>query len=288
MARKKDRWDELCELVEIDDGFPTRESGPWAKTKLAFWNRYIDITTSAMVDNPKWVEGVVYVDLFAGPGICHVKGTGERFPGSPLIAAHAPKPFRKILLCENTPALACACESRLKQVVPNSRFNVFGGDCRGDIHEIVKQIPSRALTLAFVDPTGLDVEFETLSVLADSGRVDLCVLVADAVDFVRNVESTYIPDSNSKVDRFFGPNSNWREQWNALGNADGPTARRFLTKVFCKQLEKHLGYKGFCEKTITGPQGPLYRLVYASKHERGLEFWNKVTRKDDKGRQTMF
>src|SRR5258708_7743313 len=96
----KDRWQELCKLVEFDDGLPTRDAGSWTVDKLWFWHRYIEITTSAMVGNPKWTAGLVYVDLFAGPGICTLRETRERIPGSALIAAHASKPFEKILVCE--------------------------------------------------------------------------------------------------------------------------------------------------------------------------------------------
>jgi len=64
---KKDRWRELCKSVDEDDGLPKREVGHWTEEKLFFWNRYIDITTRAMVGHPKWPIGLFYVDLFAGP-----------------------------------------------------------------------------------------------------------------------------------------------------------------------------------------------------------------------------
>ncbi len=38
--------------------------------------------------------------------------------------------------------------------------------------------------------------------------------------------------------------------------------------------------KVFGEEVIKGKNGPLYRLVFASKHERGLEFWDKITKKE--------
>jgi len=52
MARHKDRWPELCKLVEQDDALPVRDEGvgPWTEDKLYFWNRYVDITTRSMAD----------------------------------------------------------------------------------------------------------------------------------------------------------------------------------------------------------------------------------------------
>jgi hypothetical protein len=91
VAKARDRWPDLCKLYEADDGLPAREVGSWTEDKLYFWNRYIDITTKAMIGNPQWPAGLAYVDLFAGPGICRLKETGRRIPGSTLIAANSPK-----------------------------------------------------------------------------------------------------------------------------------------------------------------------------------------------------
>ena len=154
MSKKaKGHWQELVKLVETDDGLLTRDSGAWAGDKLFHWNRYIEITTMAMVGNPKWGGGVNYVDLFCGPGVCKVRTSGERLPGSPLIAAHAPKPFSKILLCELDDSTADACEQRMDRSPAADRYRLFRGDCNELVDEIAREIPDRGLTLAFLDPT---------------------------------------------------------------------------------------------------------------------------------------
>ncbi len=198
-----DRWPELCKLVEEDDGLPVREVRHWTEEKLWFWNRYLEITTSAMVDKPQWSAGLVYVDLFGGPGVLRLRNSGKRIPGSPLIAAHAPKPFRRILVCELNSELADACRTRLARSPASDRFDVFVGDCNVAIHEIVKNIPDRALTLAFIDPTGLQAHFTTIEKLANCGRVDLLVLFADAYDIVRNLDR-YIQQPESPLDLALG------------------------------------------------------------------------------------
>ncbi|MGE4002009.1 MAG: three-Cys-motif partner protein TcmP, partial [Planctomycetaceae bacterium] len=139
--------------MQVDDGLPTRDSGAWARDKLWYWNRYLEITTQAMVGS-KWPAGVIYVDLFTGPGVCTIRGTGERIPGSPLIAANTPKPFKQILLCELNDRLAAACEERLATRLSSDRYQVFRGNCNSLIADICRFIPAGALTLAFLDPTG--------------------------------------------------------------------------------------------------------------------------------------
>jgi three-Cys-motif partner protein len=284
--QKRDQWPELCKLVEADDNLPVNPYGQWTENKLHFWNRYIEITTTSMVGHPSWPVGLYYVDLFAGPGVCQIEESGRRLPGSPLIAARAPKSFNHLLLCELENELADACESRLRRLAPGIPATVFRGNCNDRIGEIRRQIPRGALTLAFIDPQGLDIEFDTIRQLAESGQVDLLILVADAVDFVRNVDHIYVNQDNSKVDKFLGRGQDWRSQWRALGNTQGPNARNFLSNLYQLQL-KRLGYIEFREKPILGKNGPLYRILFASKHERGAEFWDKVTKKDVFGQRDL-
>jgi len=236
-----------------------------------------------MVGHPKWQAGLVYVDLFAGPGVCEIEGSGKRIPGSPLIAAYAPKPFERIIACELDPRLAAACAERLSRIGVSDRQKVIPGDCNEKVGEVAGEIPRGALTLAFIDPTGLHARFEMVANLSAKGRVDLLVLFADAYDIVRNVE-LYRQDPQSNLDQVLGPHSNWRSNWDALETRSSGKIRKMFAEIYRGQLRDHLGYKVFGEYTIKGPKGALYRLIYASKHERGLEFWEKITAKD-KNRQ---
>jgi three-Cys-motif partner protein len=256
-----DRWEELCKLVERDDGLPVREVRHWTREKLWFWNRYVDITTTAMVDKPQWQAGLVYVDLFGGPGVLRMRNSGKRIPGSPLVAAYAPKPFRKILVCELDPELASACEKRLAATPASGRFEVFGGDCNQKVHEMIARIPPRALTLAFVDPEGLHANFETIRTLSSCGQVDLLVLLADGYDFSRNA-LRYRQEVDSNADRVLGEGSGWREKYDHLKMQSRANRRQLIADVFCDQLRK-LGYIKFGFRTFRSYARnlPLYRLI---------------------------
>lgn len=286
MPKNKDRWPDLCKLVEIDDGLPTRPAGPWTKDKLWFWNRYIEITTNSMVGHPHWPAGLVYVDLFAGPGICKVRNTGERFPGSALIAAHADKKFRRILACEMDASNADALETRLSKS-PAGDIVVLRGDCNQRVNELVAKIPSGALTLAFVDPEALHVAFETVSTLSKAGRVDLLILFADYMDIVRNVDR-YFAQKHSNLDRMLGEASTWRKQWSELPVRAPQEICRLFADEYKLQLQTRLSYVEFREKVISAPNGPIYRLIFASKHPRGGEFWDKITKRDRTGQAELF
>ncbi|MDB5289103.1 MAG: hypothetical protein JWL69_344 [Phycisphaerales bacterium] len=278
----RDRWLELCRIYAAEDGLPTRKVGAWTENKLWFWNRYIEITTTAMVGHPKWPAGLVYVDLFAGPGICETKVSGRRMPGSALIAANAPKAFKLVLASELGDANANALRNRLMNSPAAACAQVFQGNCNDRVHDMVKIIPPRALTLAFIDPENLRIDFSTIEALSACGRVDLLILLADRMDIVRNVDS-YEKQADSVLDRMLGPGSLWRDQWRALHNRTPENICRLFADEYRNQLSRHLGYQAFGEEVMHSERGPLYRLIFASKSERGLDFWNKVTTKDRDG-----
>ena len=278
----QDRWPELCDLYKSDDGLPVRDVGIWTEDKLYFWNRYIDITTRAMVGSPKWPAGLAYVDLFAGPGICKLRESGRRIPGSTLIAAHAPKQFSAVLAVELESNFADALTARLKNTPAAVVAKVFHGDCNTAIDQLVKHIPKRALTLGFIDPESVNIDFEMVGKLSRCGQVDLLILFADRMDLVRNVDR-YEAAKPSVLDRMMGPNSQWRDLWAKQTNRSADNICQLFANEYKSQLSKHLGYRCFGEKTMSSANGPIYRLIFASKNDKGIEFWDKVTQKDRGG-----
>jgi three-Cys-motif partner protein len=194
--------------------------------------------------------------------------------------------FSAILASELDPNLASALDARLKQTPARSIAKVFAGDCNKAIDDIVTAIPKRALTLGFVDPEAMNVEFETIRKLANCGRVDLLILFADRMDLVRNVDR-YEAQNPSVLDRMMEPASSWRELWKKLDNRSPENICELFVNEFKAQLRLHLGYQVFGEEIMRNSNGPLYRLIFASKHPRGLDFWNKITQKDRGGQMNL-
>lgn len=240
-----------------------------------------------MAGKPEWEAGLVYVDLFAGPGICQIRESGRRLPGSPLIACLTPKAFRKLVLVELDPANADACHRRIQRIAPHVDAAVIEGDSNSCIGRIADLIPRGSLTLAFVDPEGFDLQMDTLETLARDRRVDFLLLFADAVDLVRNIDR-YEQQPESKLSKAFGSDAVWRPSWEALSNRSGAQIRELFARLFGTEIRRRLGYEGVREEIIRGPKGPLYRLIFASKHARGLDFWDKISLRDFDGQNTLF
>src|SRR6266436_118108 len=135
-----------------NDGLPVRSSGIWAKEKLYYLERYLDIFSVGM--QQKWHGSIYYVDLFAGPGQCRIAEIGEEFDGSPLIALKFN--FAKYFFFESDPACFKALETRIRARAPEKLKNVelIPGDCNKEISNVSAPQPS-SLGVAFDDPTGL-------------------------------------------------------------------------------------------------------------------------------------
>ena len=113
----------------------------------------------------------------------------------------------------------------------------------------------------------------------------MLILFPDAVDALRNV-AMYKEQQNSELDKVLGADSNWRDRHKELNECRGDAFRRLLANIYKEQLQR-LNYKDFGEEVISGPKGPLYRLLFASKHPIGLKFWHDITKKDISGQRRL-
>ncbi|MGB7157717.1 MAG: three-Cys-motif partner protein TcmP [Tepidisphaeraceae bacterium] len=183
-----------------NDGLFTPKVGAWSADKHHFLRRYIDAFTTAM--KAKGWGGLHYIDLFASAGIEEVEGNGLDW-GSPLIAAQAPNPFARLHLCELKKKPFEALQTRIERFPQPSQPQLLNGDANLKIAEVVTALPSNALSLAFLDPHGLHLRFETLRALS-ARRVDLIIFFPDHLDALRNWENVYQGKPDSNLDRVLG------------------------------------------------------------------------------------
>jgi three-Cys-motif partner protein len=261
-----------------DDGLYTPTVGRQSSDKHYFLMRYIDIFTTAMTG--KW-KGLHYIDLFAGAGIERLRGSEELHWGSPMIAANAPKPFDGLHLCELDPQKHNALERRVAAVRLDSQ--ILKRDANKEVHNIAKGIPQGTLSLAFLDPYGLELDFETLEVLA-AKQADLIVFFPDRVDILRNWKHYYYSDRNSKLDRHLGVGSGWRS---VLDNAPPDNRVEVLRKFYVQRLKQNLGYQHVEHERISSKGHPLYCLIFCSRSNLGAKFWREISRKKPGGQQTF-
>jgi three-Cys-motif partner protein len=265
--------------VPADDGLLTPEVGPWSTDKHHFLRRYIDGFTTAM-KGKRW-SGLHYIDLFASAGIEQIEG-GPLEWGSALIAAQAPHRFDGLHLCELSRRRFEALSQRLPRFPQPNPPQIVLGDANVEVHKIAASIPPRTLSLAFLDPHGLHLNFETIRALANR-RIDLIIFFPDHLDALRNWEFVYHDDPNSNLDRVLGT-SMWREAIKINAKSEWAT---ILCGLYKKQIAS-LGYTFFEEERISNRSGRyLYKLIFCTSAEAGIRIWRGVSLRKPGGQGTF-
>ncbi|MBM3333310.1 three-Cys-motif partner protein TcmP, partial [Candidatus Sumerlaeota bacterium] len=208
-----------------------------------------------------------------------LRGTGREIDGSPLIALACKEPFTHYYFVD---ADTKAIEALKARIGKRSNVHFWAEDCNVAVKEIARQIPPRSLSLAFVDPTSVQMQMSTIAELADCRRVDLLINFPEHMS-IQRIKS--LKCSEADLDAYFG-SPNWKsilERARARGEHEGDALR----EVYKDRL-KALGYEAprFGDQLIRSDQRrPLYYLLYASKHERGIDFWRKITKRSHAGQE---
>ncbi|HEV2350528.1 MAG TPA: three-Cys-motif partner protein TcmP [Terriglobia bacterium] len=266
------------------DGFVARASGKWAKEKLYYLEHYLKIFTVGM--GSKWRGKLYYLDLFAGPGKCRIRDTGEEIDGSPLIALKFN--FAKYFFIEADEECYQALTARVRVSAPEKANDVeiVRGDCNEKIPNM--KLPEWSLGLAFIDPTGVSpIAFDTIRSLAKGRKIDLIINFPEAMGIRMNLHQ-YTETEKNALNRFMG-SARWQESQRAE-----PTS----FDAMCKQIAdeylenlKGLGYLAVDNELIpvkTDKNALLYYLLFASKDPRGNDFWRKIVRIDSHGQRNLF
>jgi three-Cys-motif partner protein len=277
-----------------DDGLPMRPAGPWAAEKLDYLRRYIGVFESSM--RGKW-QLRNYIDLLAGPGKNQVETTGDIFLGSPLLALTTAVPFTGYYLVEYDAKNAAALRTRVLALPHQESIAVLEGDCNQLVKRIIDAIrpdDSRSLNLAFLDPEGMELEWGTVARLASLRRCDLIINYPQG-GLNRVLKQASSNTSQTSVDEFFGDRG-WRRAFEESQEHGDPTPHLRLIDYYCARL-KSLGYGYVRRDDEVGDEplmrnakrrAPLYRLLFASKHPLGHNFWHSITRRDVHRQQLLF
>jgi three-Cys-motif partner protein len=258
------------------DGLPARLTGQWVHGKKYYLSRYLDIMTRGV--GPKWEGNLSYVDLFAGPGRSVVRGTGEEVEGSPLLSLR--HQFARYVFVD-LPEVLVSLKKRLKGHPKLSQISFVEGDCNRVIEEVKQALPAGYLTLAFIDPTGLQIQFRTIRHLVHNRRMDLLMTIQFGMGIRMNLPQ-YIKTEGTRLTAFLG-NAGWREDVNSGGLARG-VLNRYLHEL------RGIGYRTVREREIDIRNDQnllLYFIVLASRHPLGAKFWREATQIEWSGQRRL-
>ena len=273
-AGKKKRRNYLIDVA--DDGLLTPEVGPWAEEKYRRVGMYTEMFATGMKN--RWDQHV-YLDLFAGPGHVHLRGTSRIVLGSPLIALSLPDRFDRYVFCDANEEAVDALRTRTAEMSPDAPVEFVLGDANERVDQIMNRLPvhGRVLSLCFLDPYKLNVHFETVRRLAENRPIDFLILLALYLDANRNIER-YVRDESTVIGRFLG-DAEWRPKWESA-SASGMSVAEFLAAEYSGHMAS-LGYIPMALDRMVkirtrDRRVPLYYLALFSRDERGLYFWDEV------------
>ncbi len=277
-------------LTDVDDGLEMRETGPWVCDKYYYLQRYIHIFETSMRE--KW-ENRTYIDLFSGPGKCLDSKSNKVFIGSPLIALTTKYPFTKYYFVDINEELISSLLQRCSYSSIKNRIVTYVGDSNEKVDKIINQIQQvQGLNLALLDPEGFELKWTTIIKLASINRMDL-IIYYPQMGINREMPKEIENIGETKIDLFFG-GTEWRDIYRSYINKEDIFLHRNLLDLYKQKLQS-IGYQE--AKSIDEPENeplivnsqeaPLYRLIFASKHAKGQEFWRKITEKDPRGQKRL-
>jgi three-Cys-motif partner protein len=279
--------------------------GPWAKEKLEALGQYLNFYTTVLKNQGHWLRGTSFVDAFAGPGLSKIrekdkKDTSPRlFPdsdsekaqveylkGSPRVALEIANPFTLYTFIDSDKKRIAELEE-LKQEYGNTRNIVV---TKGDANAALKTWLASGIDwkhhrgVVFLDPFGTQVSWATIEALAKTGSIEVIVNFPLGMAIQRMLMKTGdIPDGwQISLDTFFG-SPDWRKIVYEDGeDLFGPkkskaedTAKRLL-EWYRARLKALFGHVSTA-RLITNTRGnPLYYLIWAGPHPKGLEGANHI------------
>lgn len=260
------------DAVSPKDGLPVRESGSWIYEKhrnLVYFATIFATSMKPTAYKSGWPHRV-YLELFSGPGKCLVRETGQEEDGSPLKVID--REFTRFIFIDMNTAAARALEQRLASHPNADKVEIWNGDCAEAIQKLT--IETGALTLAFIDPTGISqVPFHLIQTLRRKTRCDLLINFQHAMGIKRNMHQ-YTPDSDSDcaLTQFLG-NESWKT---LLGRAPKEFFLEYLALYRARLAETGFVHSNNQVMINMNNRTPLYLLLFASGHPRGQEFWDKA------------
>jgi three-Cys-motif partner protein len=262
------------------DRLPARLTGQWVHGKKYYFCRYLDIMTRAVAN--KWQGKLSYIDLFSGPGRSVIRDTREEVEGSPILSLNYG--FASYVFVD-IPEVLDSLKKRLAGHPKFPRISFVEGDCNAVIDSVRAKSPADHLTLAFIDPTGLQIQFRTIRRLVQNRKMDLLMTIQFGMGIKMNLHQ-YIRTEGRMLTAFLG-NAGWRQDIEAGGSAS--QAGRHILNRYMSEL-KAIGYRTVQNREINIRNDQnllLYFIVLASRHSLGAKFWREATQIEWTGQRLL-
>lgn len=271
-----------------------RFGGNWTDQKLKYVKKYLHAYTTIM---RKYTFHFAYIDAFAGTGYREPKQnenmdqitlfdftseeTQNFLDGSARIALQVEHPFKEYIFIEKNKNKFSELK-KLKNEFPNERIEFINTDANDYLINLCDErnwTTNRALV--FLDPYGMQVNWETIKSIAETEAIDLWILFpVGTINRMLENQGQISSARQKTLDRFFGE-PNWRKVFYPLTefsltqeNYRQKTGDIFaeIGKYFMKRLQ------GIFAGVVDNPPTlynsnnvPLYLLCFAAGNPRAAK-----------------
>lgn len=275
-----------------DSGGMHSFGGDWTQEKLRVLAGYLQSYTTALQGQP---FELAYIDAFAGTGhrTADPVGAGPLFPdleesakawldGSARLALKNIPPFHRYIFIERSPARCQALEG-LKEDFPTlaPMIQVHAEEANAKIRELCAGDWRGRRAVLFLDPYGMQVEWETLERIAETRAVDMWLLfpLGIGVNRLAKKSGDIPPEWRARLTALLG-----KEDWYKAfyKQASAPTlfgdeeswvvkaSTDVIGRYFVERLK--LVFSGVAEHPLVlrnSKNSPLYLLCFAAGNPKG-------------------
>ena len=279
--------------------------GDWTEDKLEVMRRYFSSYAQALKNQSfaKW-----YVDAFAGTGerteAKALKGNQDSLfgddesevvsvkDGSVRIALSIIPAFKKHILIERSKAHAAELE-KLKADFPKSDIDIRVGNANEILRSLAQSTNWRATRAAvFIDPYGMQVDWNTLKALAATKAVDIALLFPTGpLNRMLTRDGDIPPEWAKRIDDHLGP-CDWRSATyeettvSDLFSQQNPKTRKRLTtdglrKFVLARLQSIFAFVSDTQLELKNSKGAtLYHLfiICANPAPAAIKLADKLAR----------
>lgn len=265
---------------ESDDFFEGKR--PWSRIKDRILGSYMKPYVAKVMKNVG--QPLLLIDAFAGPG-----KFGDGSPGSPLIiceaaATHAKGNYRAIFVNEKR-KYHLQLDAILRAGGWHPAATAILGDGQDLLRAVVPLLKTQSVFL-YIDPFGLDCEFDTLEpFLARNRDYSTEILINLSAGFHRLaarealISGTGDPDQiagwHAKLTRTLGGDY-WKEALLADNGMEAKAREQLVIDGYRQRLSStgYLTYTGACPILERRDSATKYYMVFASRHPAAMVLFN--------------
>ena len=282
-------------MARLKKGHTQNTVGLWAKKKLDALERYLAAYHRVM---QRQRFKLIYIDAFAGAGWSKVRAAAQEDPefdllvdeeqvaaeeefiaGSPVRALKTGRGFDQYYFFDADPRRAELLR-QLKREHSGKEIHIEEGDANAGVQKLAGRlkVSPMARGIAFLDPYGPHLHWQTLQALAQTRKVDVIINfpLAMAINRLITRDGEIRESWIGLLDACFGTRDwhglAYQQKSDLFGRSSilksGVTAERLLT-LYHGRLKDAFGHV-VTPTLITNTNGnPLYYLLWASSSARG-------------------